>query len=138
MQPLDLNSTGELPAAAKRILVTFPGKTVFAFYGAMGAGKTSLIKALCLELGVKENTSSPTFAIVNEYHSEKDTRIFHFDFYRLEKLTEAFDIGFEEYLDSGSLCLIEWPEKVEALLPPDTVRLRIDVTGELRVISEVK
>ncbi len=138
MQPIPVNSIGELPATAKKILEAFPDTKLFAFYGAMGAGKTSLIKAICLQLGVTENTSSPTFAIVNEYHSAKDTRIFHFDFYRMEKLTEAFDIGFEEYLDSGSPCLIEWPEKVEVLLPPDTVRLRIDVTGDLRVISEVK
>ncbi|MGN6179694.1 MAG: tRNA (adenosine(37)-N6)-threonylcarbamoyltransferase complex ATPase subunit type 1 TsaE [Mucilaginibacter sp.] len=126
---LQLSSPVDLSAAAKKILDFAGDEKVFLFYGQMGAGKTTLVSALCRELGVTENTSSPTFAIVNEYRSPKNN-IFHFDFYRLKNQTEALDIGFEEYLDSGKYCFIEWPEKIPDLLPEHHLRISITVTGE--------
>lgn len=126
---LQLSSPSDLTAAARDILDLAGNEKVFLFYGQMGAGKTTLINALCRELGVTENTSSPTFAIVNEYRSPV-SNIFHFDFYRLKNQTEAMDIGFEEYLDSGKYCFIEWPEKIPGLLPEHHLRIGITVTGE--------
>src|SRR5690606_31327712 len=99
---------------------------VFAFYGSMGAGKTTFIKALCEELGVTETVGSPTFAIINEYKGREGMPIFHFDFYRINKLEEVFDFGYEDYFYSGNLCFIEWPELVESVLPDNTVRLLIE------------
>ena len=101
---------------------------VFAFYGAMGAGKTTFIKAVCEELGVQETITSPTFAIINEYRDSGGNSIYHFDFYRIQKLEEAFDFGYEDYFYSGNLCFIEWPELVEPLLPANTVRVCITGT----------
>jgi len=103
---------------------------VFAFYGHMGAGKTTFIKAICEELGVEDVITSPTFAIVNEYSPDSsllspDSSIFHFDFYRIKKLEEVYDMGFEDYFYSGSLCLIEWPELIEEVLPDDAVKVTI-------------
>lgn len=126
---LQLSSPNDLAAAAKKILDLAGDEKIFLFYGQMGAGKTTLINALCRGLGVTENTSSPTFAIVNEYRAPKNN-IFHFDFYRLKNQTEAMDIGFEEYLDSGKYCFIEWPEKIPDLLPQHHLRISITVTGE--------
>ncbi len=108
-----------LPAAAGQLLAAVGEARVLAFYGAMGAGKTTLIRELCAQLGVTATVTSPTFAIVNEYRDD----VFHFDFYRIRRLEEAFDIGFQDYLDSGAWCLIEWPELVEPLLPDECVRL---------------
>ncbi len=99
---------------------------VFAFYGKMGAGKTTFIKAVCEELGVTDVINSPTFAIVNEYRDGQGKPIYHFDFYRLKRTEEALDIGLEDYLSSGHLCLMEWPEMVEPLLPADTVEITIE------------
>ena len=100
---------------------------VFAFYGAMGAGKTTFVKALCQELGVGDVVNSPTFAIVNEYHSDVlGTPVFHFDFYRIKRLEEAYDIGIDDYFYSGAPCFVEWPEMVEPLLPGDAVRVDIE------------
>lgn len=103
--------------------------TVFAFEGEMGAGKTTFINALCRALGVEEDpTGSPTFSIVNEYRSDTTAElIYHFDLYRIEDLEQAFDIGIEDYLDSGALCLIEWPDRIDDILPSDTVRVNIEV-----------
>jgi tRNA threonylcarbamoyladenosine biosynthesis protein TsaE len=114
----------KLPGFVKEALLPLQSDhNVFAFYGDLGAGKTTLIKEICFQLGIeKSDVNSPTFALVNEYDNGN---IFHFDFYRLEDETEAYDIGFEEYLDSGNLCLIEWPERIENLLPPDTVKIVI-------------
>lgn len=101
-------------------------RTVFAFYGKMGAGKTTFIKAICEELGVEDVINSPTFAIVNEYRSETTAElIYHFDFYRIHKIDEAMDIGTEDYFGSGAICLIEWPEKIEEILPENVVRVII-------------
>ncbi|MBQ9558738.1 MAG: tRNA (adenosine(37)-N6)-threonylcarbamoyltransferase complex ATPase subunit type 1 TsaE [Bacteroidaceae bacterium] len=109
--------------AARQFVENMGDRTVFAFYGSMGAGKTTFIKAVCEELGVTEDVvASPTFAIVNEYEG-REGAIFHFDFYRIKRLEEAVDMGFDDYLYSGRPCFIEWPELVEPLLPNDTVRV---------------
>lgn len=106
-------------------------RRVFAFYGKMGAGKTTFIKAVCEELGVEDVITSPTFAIVNEYTTGKNS-VYHFDFYRIKKLEEVYDMGYEEYFYSGALCFIEWPELIEELLPDDAVKVVIEElpTGE--------
>jgi tRNA threonylcarbamoyladenosine biosynthesis protein TsaE len=110
---------------------------VFLFYGSMGAGKTTFIRAICEELGVEESVNSPTFAIVNEYRSGEGDPIYHFDFYRINKEEEAYDFGYEDYFYSGELCFVEWPEKIENLLPEDAVTVSIteqpDGTREVAV-----
>ena len=110
---------------------------IVAFYGSMGAGKTTLIKNLCHRMGVTDEVNSPTFAIVNEYVTEEGESVYHFDFYRIKKLEEAYDIGFENYFDSGNLCLIEWPEMIEPLLPEKYIRVEIQhgETDDERVIT---
>ena len=110
---------------------------VIAFYGSMGAGKTTLIKDLCHRMGVTDEVNSPTFAIVNEYATQKGESVYHFDFYRIKKLEEAYDIGFENYFYSGNLCLIEWPEMIEPLLPDHHIRvsLRLGETDDDRIIE---
>ncbi len=116
----------ELPSIADNILENFESEKVFAFFGEMGAGKTTLIKALCRILGVKENVCSPTFALVNEYSAESH-KIFHFDFYRMKSPEEALYIGFEEYLYSDEYCFMEWPERIEPLLKRDYIAIEIEV-----------
>ena len=117
----------DLARAARQFLSETAGHTLIAFYAPMGAGKTTFTTALCKELGVREDAvSSPTFAIVNEYRTGAGEPVYHFDFYRIEKTAEALDIGLYDYLDSGALCLMEWPENVEELLPEETLRVRID------------
>ena len=123
----DIEHIGE---AARQFVDQIGNRRVFAFYGSMGAGKTTFIKAVCEALGVKDVITSPTFAIVNEYslprQSEGDGgRLFHFDFYRIKKLEEVYDMGYEDYFYSGSLCFIEWPELIEELLPEDAVKVSI-------------
>ena len=125
----------DLPSAAKQLLQVCEGKKIFAFKGEMGAGKTTIIKTICEVMGVKDAISSPTFSIVNEYRSSKDERIFHFDFYRIKSINEAYDMGYEDYFYSDAYCFIEWPEKIEELLPPDHVKINILVDGEQRKIS---
>ena len=112
--------------AARQFVNNMGTGNVFAFYGKMGAGKTTFIKAVCEELGVSDVITSPTFAIVNEYRTEPGGRpIYHFDFYRIKKLDEVYDMGYEDYFYSGALCLIEWPELIEPLLPEDATRVTI-------------
>ncbi len=128
-----LKTLNELPDVAKKIIDSLQlnklksNKNCFAFYGEMGAGKTTLIKAICKELGVGDTTSSPTFSIINEYVAESGKPVFHFDFYRINNESEAYDFGYEEYFYSGELCLIEWPEKIENLLPIPHFKLKITV-----------
>ena len=113
--------------AAKQFIANIGDSTVFAFYGNMGAGKTTFVKAVCEELGVDDVITSPTFSIVNEYRSEQTGKlIYHFDFYRVKKIEEVYDMGFEDYFYSGALCFIEWPELCEEVLPDDTVKVSIN------------
>ena len=123
------NSLDELPQAAQSLLSYAGNQRVIAFYGKMGAGKTTFIKEICAALGVTQNVSSPTFALVNEYVSGNGAPVYHFDFYRIKSETEAMDIGCEEYFYGGEICLVEWPEKVINLLPKEMVRVIIE-TGE--------
>ena len=126
MHTIKINNLEEIRKAAKEFIQTMDDRTVYAFDGKMGAGKTTFIKALCEELGVTDVINSPTFAIINEYRSDTTGElIYHFDFYRINKLSEAEDIGTEDYFYSGALCFIEWPEKIEELLPGDTVFVSI-------------
>ena len=113
--------------AAREFIANIGDSTVFAFYGNMGAGKTTFVKAVCEELGVDDVITSPTFSIVNEYRSEQTGElIYHFDFYRVKKIEEVYDMGFEDYFYSGALCFIEWPELCEEVLPDDTVKVSIN------------
>ena len=130
MKNLHIKSQDELPEVAREIIDLLDGRSVVAFFGAMGAGKTTLIREIAALLGSEDTVTSPTFAIVNQYSAADDARIFHFDFYRLEKPEEVFDIGYEEYFYSGDLCLVEWPEKVEGLLPEDTMTVRVETDPE--------
>ncbi len=123
---LQIKNLDALPEAARAFIGLMGDRTVFAFYGSMGAGKTTFIKAVCEALGVTDVINSPTFAIINEYRSDTTAElIYHFDFYRINKLSEAEDIGTEDYFYSGALCLIEWPEKVAEMLPGDVVSVTI-------------
>ncbi len=123
---IKIDSIDRIQEAAKEFVAQMGDNKVFAFYGKMGAGKTTFIKAICEELGVEDVVNSPTFAIVNEYTDGEGEPIFHFDFYRIKKESEAYDIGFEEYVYSGHLCFMEWPELIEDLLPEDAVRVCIE------------
>ncbi|MBL7967648.1 MAG: tRNA (adenosine(37)-N6)-threonylcarbamoyltransferase complex ATPase subunit type 1 TsaE [Prolixibacteraceae bacterium] len=120
-----ISDLSELDKSAKLLLKNFENERVFAFYGSMGAGKTTLIKAICNELGSSDYVTSPTFALINEYTTSGGQIIYHFDFYRIKKLEEAFDLGYEDYIYSGNYCFIEWPEMIESLLPEGIVEVRI-------------
>lgn len=129
MNSISINSTAELNTLAKQLLNFANGNKFFIFEGEMAAGKTTFIKAFCEVLGVSEVVSSPTFSIVNEYEAA-DGLVYHFDFYRLKNLQEAYDIGYEDYFYSNSICLVEWPTKVEELLPDSYIKVEITITGE--------
>ena len=116
--------------AAREFIDHIGDQKVFAFYGKMGAGKTTFVKAVCEELGVSDVITSPTFAIVNEYTTATDAPVYHFDFYRIKKLEEVYDMGYEEYFYSGALCFVEWPELIEELLPEDAVRVTISENAD--------
>ncbi len=121
-----IDNIDSIGKAAKEFVAQMGEHTIFAFYGKMGSGKTTFIKAICEELGVEDVITSPTFAIVNEYHTATaDEIIYHFDFYRIKKTEEVYDMGYEEYFYSGDVCFIEWPELIEDLLPDDAVRVSI-------------
>lgn len=126
----------DIRQAAKQFVENMGENTIFAFYGKMGAGKTTFIKAVCEELGVDDTVTSPTFAIVNEYEAANGRPIYHFDFYRIKKVSEAYDMGCEEYFYSGHPCFIEWPELIEEVLPEETVNVTIEALpdGERRLV----
>lgn len=121
-----IENKNSVKSAAKQFVKLMGDDKIFAFHGAMGAGKTTFIKAVCEELGVKETITSPTFAIINEYKDREGSSIYHFDFYRINKLEEVFDFGYEDYFYSGDLCFIEWPEIVNSILPENSVRVSIE------------
>lgn len=136
MRTITIKGLSDLPEAAEALLEEAgDDKRIVAFYGPMGAGKTTLIKEICRQKGVDEDeVNSPSFAIVNEYRPVdpdiEPAPIYHFDFYRIKDIEEAFDFGYEEYFYSGNLCLVEWPEKIEELLPDDTLRVRLTILSE--------
>lgn len=127
MIEINVNGLGDLPETAEEIIGALDGRNVIAFFGAMGAGKTTLIREICALVGSEDVVTSPTFALVNRYESGKGFPIYHFDFYRIERPEEAFDMGYEEYFYSDGLCLVEWSEKIEELLPDDVMRVEIEV-----------
>ena len=136
---IKIQSLDQIHEAARQFIAEMGDNTVFALYGKMGAGKTPFIKAVCEELGVSDVSTSPTFAIVNEYRSDTAGElIYHFDFYRIKKLEEVYDMGYEDYFYSGALCFIEWPELVEELLPGNTIKVTIEEieNGERKVNLE--
>ena len=121
----EIKSLSDINHIAARFIQSHPADRIFAFYGAMGAGKTTFIKALCEEMQVLDYVTSPTFALINEYKTESDNTIFHFDFYRIKNLSEAFDFGYEDYFYSVNYCFIEWPELIESLLPSVAIKVTI-------------
>ncbi|MBR1550506.1 MAG: tRNA (adenosine(37)-N6)-threonylcarbamoyltransferase complex ATPase subunit type 1 TsaE [Bacteroidales bacterium] len=131
---IKIDNIGQLPDVARKLLESFPDDRFFAFFGSMGVGKTTLIKEICAELGVEDVVCSPTFAIVNEYASAMGEPVYHFDFYRLKSLGEAYDLGYEEYFYSGCYCFTEWTEKVEELLPESYVRVDIEEHDGVRTL----
>ena len=137
MKQIKIDSLSELSDVAREIIESLQGRTVVLFLGEMGAGKTTLISRIVEELGAEDNVTSPTFAIVNQYEGT-ECRIYHFDFYRIERLEEAYDFGYEEYFYSGDLCLVEWPEKIEPLLPEDAMQVMIRVVDEDSRIFEIE
>ena len=132
---IEVNALEDLPSADKELLVSCKGKKVFAFYGPMGVGKTTFVKALCKTLGVTDVVTSPTFSLVNEYHTADGKKIFHFDFYRIESEGEAYDMGYEDYFYSNSTCFIEWPEKVPSIIPSGFVKVNISQKKGKRFIA---
>ena len=122
---IKIDSLDNIHAAAKEFLQNMGDGKVFAFYGKMGAGKTTFVKAICEELGVEDVITSPTFALVNEYTAGNGDPIYHFDFYRIKKLEEVYDMGYEDYFYGGGVCFIEWPELIEDLLPESAIRVDI-------------
>ena len=129
-----IQDISKIDVAAKEFLSAIKTHKIIAFTGEMGAGKTTFIKALCKQLGVKDTTSSPTFSLVNEYQNTTGQKIYHFDFYRLRQESEALDMGCEEYFYSGNFCFVEWPEKIPSLLPIDCLYVKINVLDTLREI----
>ncbi len=126
-----------LPTAARKILEHTSGQKLLAFYGSMGAGKTTIIKAICKVLGAGDIVTSPTFTMVNEYLTDKNESIFHIDFYRIKKVEEVFDFGIEEYFSSGSFCFMEWPELIGSILPPEAVKIRITIGEKNQRIIDI-
>ena len=136
---ITIKSLEEYPAAAREFIRFMDKGKLFAFYGKMGSGKTTLIKSICEELGVTDTINSPTFAIVNEYEDRDGNTIFHFDFYRIKSIAEVYNMGYEEYLYSNAYCFMEWPELVEELLPEECIRVEIeeneDSTRTVKIIT---
>ena len=130
MKIINVKNLEDLPRAASELIKSLNGHTIIALHGSMGAGKTTLIKEIAAQMGVVDNVTSPTFAIVNQYNTADDSRIYHFDFYRIEKVEEAYDFGYEEHFFSGDLCFVEWPEKIAELMPEDTLHVTIELTQD--------
>ena len=127
MKEITIDSLDGLKEVAEEVIASLNGRNVVAFCGAMGAGKTTLISAIMEHLGSADTVTSPTFALVNQYSTDTGEPVYHFDFYRINRMEEVFDMGYEEYFYSGDLCLIEWPELIEDLLPEDAMIVRIEV-----------
>ncbi len=127
---INIERLEDYPQAAAQFIAAMQGRRIFAFYGSMGAGKTTFIKAVCEAMGVEDAINSPTFAIVNEYGSARGEAIYHFDFYRIKSIAEVYNMGYEEYLYSNAYCFIEWPELIEELLPEETVRVTIEESAD--------
>ena len=132
MKKIEIESLSELPKVAEAVLGELRGRSVVLFRGPMGAGKTTIISRIAAALGAEDTVTSPTFALVNQYEGEGGRRIYHFDFYRINNVEEALDLGYEEYFYSGELCLVEWPEKIEPLLPEDAMTVTITVGEDER------
>ena len=130
MKTIHITSQDELPDVAEAVIEALGRRTVVALRGEMGAGKTTLIREIAARLGSDDVVTSPTFAIINQYAAAEGRTLYHFDFYRIDRLEEAYDFGYEEYFDSGDLCLVEWPEKIEPLLPENTMNVRITALSE--------
>lgn len=137
MKRIVIDSLSELDLVAEQIITSLDGRDVVLFRGGMGAGKTTLISRIVAMLGAEDTVTSPTFALVNQYEGDA-RRIYHFDFYRIERIEEVFDFGYEEYFYSGDLCLVEWPEKIEALIPDDAMVVRIEVGDDEQRIFEIE
>lgn len=139
MFSITVTSLNALDEAAAKLINHFPDHRVFAFYGKMGVGKTTFIRAICKNLGTTDYVTSPSFAIINEYKTDAGVPIYHFDFYRIKDIEEAFDLGYEDYFYSGNYCLIEWPEKIETLLPENIVIVKLEADiNEHRKITVLK
>ena len=132
---IEIENIESLPSVAHQLLTNYPDERFYAFFGSMGVGKTTLIKEICAQLGVTQNVCSPTFAIVNEYADGNGELIYHFDFYRLKRIEEAYDIGYEEYFYSGCYCFTEWTEKIEPLLPDHYLRIDIAEHDGTRILT---
>lgn len=138
MLRIEINNLNQIHEAARTFIDHIGNDTIFAFYGNMGAGKTTFIKAVCEELGVEDVINSPTFAIVNEYMAGNGNTIYHFDCYRINKIVEALDMGCQDYFDSGNLCFIEWPENIAEILPKEAVAVHINVQDNDSRIIEIE
>ena len=137
MKRIKIDSLNELPMVAQAVIDSLQGRTVVVFRAEMGAGKTTLISRIVAQLGADDTVTSPTFALVNQYEGS-ERRIYHFDFYRIDRIEEVFDFGYEEYFYSGDLCLVEWPEKIEALIPDDAMVVRIEVGDDEERVFEIE
>jgi tRNA threonylcarbamoyladenosine biosynthesis protein TsaE len=137
MKRIEIDSLSELKNVAQEVIESLEGRTVVLLRGEMGAGKTTLISRIAAYLGAEDTVTSPTFALVNQYEGS-ECRIYHFDFYRIEEIEEVFDLGYEEYFYSGDLCFVEWPEKIEPLLPDDAMTVRITVGEDEHRIFEIE
>jgi tRNA threonylcarbamoyladenosine biosynthesis protein TsaE len=135
MRRIEIDSLSDLERVADEVIDSLDGRTVVLLRGGMGAGKTTLVSRIAARLGAEDTVTSPTFALVNQYEGA-ECRIYHFDFYRIDRIEEVFDLGYEEYFYSGDLCLVEWPEKIEPLIPDDAMVVRITAgDGEERIFE---
>ncbi|MBO5688058.1 MAG: tRNA (adenosine(37)-N6)-threonylcarbamoyltransferase complex ATPase subunit type 1 TsaE [Alistipes sp.] len=137
MKRIEIDALSDLPRVAEEIINSLDGRTVVLLRGGMGAGKTTLVSRIAALLGAEDTVTSPTFALVNQYEGS-ECRIYHFDFYRIDRIEEVFDLGYEEYFYSGDLCLVEWPEKIEPLIPDDAMVVRITAGDDEQRIFEIE